>query len=695
MSKHLSRIIVLLLPLILLCHIAQSQSDVDFVKAARKSWDNLNYYLAKDQYKSAIEQNKANFDANLELGILQMRVYQDFGQALQYFNDALSSMPRDTVYELFQFLGETNQSLENYPDAISNYRHFLIGIVKNDSLKSDINRRIKQCEFAMTYNEILWEGKFVNFGEVINSESSEYCAVLPMKDSFLLFTKRMSESIDGKVAYIAWEEIYFSKSKNRQYREADNSKQLSDFENLSAKDKGHYSVVSTTVSGDTMVIYRQNNLWYSVYNGSQWGIPVKFSKEINFGRNQRHGCFSPDGKEFIFSSRTKGGGLDLFSSKLKEDGLWSEAVALGAEINSYLDEDSPFMSKDGKRLYFSSKGHLGFGGYDVFYCDRIDTTWSKPKNAGRPFNSPEDDIYFAIANDDVGTAMLSSSRSNGFGQMDLYYFYQYGLPKFENCISKDNSQVVDSTVFNESVEHVFVSGRDTMLINESSYYQGLKSSIPNAEIRNIFFRVNDSIMELDSIELSYDSIGSYRIEMEVLARDEKNEEYRFCAVKDINVVLPPEIKEPIRKVKDTNELALSFGSKISDEDMSAVPEELKVDLESIFFDFNKSSIRTDQKDEINRNIEIIKANPNIVIKVIGHTDKVGTAEYNLKLSTKRAKSAVDYLISKGVNPKQIVAVLAQGEDSAGDRYKLEDGTDDIEKMQESRRVDFYVIGVLK
>ncbi len=98
---------------------------------------------------------------------------------------------------------------------------------------------------------------------------------------------------------------------------------------------------------------------------------------------------------------------------------------------------------------------------------------------------------------------------------------------------------------------------------------------------------------------------------------------------------------------------------------------------------------------MDENIKIIKANPNIVVKIIGHTDKVGSDEYNLKLSQKRAKSAVKYLTNKGISLNQIVAVLSNGEDKEGVRYKNEDGTDDVEKMEVSRRVDFYVIGATK
>lgn len=673
--------------------MAYAQADIEFVAAARKSWDNLNYFQTKDLYKSAIDVNAENFDANLELGILQFEVYQNYKEGLYFFQQALNNMPNDTVYELYKFLGESYHHLSQYSDAIDNYRTFEKGIYNNDKLKEEIELKIRQCEFAQSYDFVLWDGKFKNMGAAINSESSEYCSVLPMKDSFMLFTKRTSENIDGKVSVIAWEEIFFSKNKNRKYHPSAYSQELTDFENLSTESNKHFAVVSVSITGDTMVIYQDNILWYSRFEGSSWSVPVKFSKQINAGWNQRHGCFSTDGKQFYFSSKKlfSKTGYDLYVSELDEEGNWGEAQVIDSTINTSGDEDSPFITADGQRLYFASNGHLGFGGYDIFYCDRTESGWSEPKNAGRTVNSSGDDIFLSIANDDANTTMISSSRPNGFGQMDIFYFYDYGVAKFDSCISVANQVISDSTWYSE--DHVFCSGKDTLLVEETDTYGPWESNLPDQKIHDVFFKYNDSIITVDSLSLKYDSVGTYQFAMEVLSRDSLDNEIRYCLLKNVYVIEPE--KEEKRHVKDSNELALSFSSSITDDDMLPLPDGFKLDLKSIYFDFSKSYIRSDQKSTMEGNIELIKANPDMIIKVIGHTDKVGSKEFNQALSTKRAKSAVDYLVSKGVSKDQIVAVLAVGEDEAGTRFKNEDGSDDIEKMEESRRVDFYVIGKKK
>ena len=677
---------------------AQGTQDLSLLKQARRSWGNLNFQLSQQQYEGAIEANSENFDANFELGIFTLEVHNDYEASLGYFEKALSVMPKDTVYEVFKYLGEVHQYVGNYVEAKSFYKRFYKAVVKDEKLKAEIDLKINQCEFASSKHPSLWDGKFVNMGNLVNSESSEYCSVLPQKDSFLLFTKRSTESLNGKDAIISMEDIYFSKQKNRIYRSSDKSKELSEFSNLSGTGEYHNAIVNISPSGDSLILYRNNLLWTSTYQGREWSTPVKMPKTINIGRNQRHACFSPDGNTIIFSSNAKNGqgGYDLYFSSRDSSGNWGLSKNLGNIINSAGNEDSPFISKDGSRLYFSSTGHMGYGKFDVFYSEWIDTAWSKPINAGTPINSPADDIYFHIVNDQSETSLLSSSRKGGFGQMDLYYFYKYGQSKFENCISLSSQNVLSDSL-NELTEYVMIAGPDTTFTNQENIFSPDTFCIKDS-ITHVFWRYDSVQITQKELKLIFDStqLESHEISLEVLTRDAENEEHRFCVTKQVSVA--KEIIQPVivpRTIRDSNEMALSIGSKLKDGDMESLPDGFKLELESVYFSFNKSDIRKDQRAIMDANIKMIKENPNMVVKIIGHTDKVGSNEYNLKLSQKRAKSAVKYLTNKGVSINQIVAVLSSGEEEAGARYKNEDGTDDVEKMEVSRRVDFFVIGTLK
>lgn len=677
---------------------AQGTQDVALVKKARANWGNLNLKISESLYKDAIDLNQENFDANFELGIFMLEVHDNYASSLRYLNRALELMPKDTVYEVYKFLGESNHYLGEYAKAKSFYQRFKPAIIKDEELKSQIELRIAQCDFAMSFNEVLWDGKFVNMGDQVNSESSEYCSVLPQKDSFLLFTKRSTESLNGKDAIISMEDIFFSKQKNKVYHASDRSTELSEFRNLSGDKKFHNAVVSISPSGDTMMIYRKNLLWSSTLVGSEWSLPVKMPKTINLGRNQRHATFTPDGKQMYFSSNAKNGvgGFDLYTSKIDSAGNWSEAKNLGAVLNTIGDEDSPFITADGKRLYFSSKGHLGYGKYDVFYSDWQDTAWSKPINAGKPINSPADDIYFHVMNNEMETSLISSSRNGGFGQMDIYYFYKYGESKFEDCQFQLVTAMEDDSISGLE-DYLLIAGLDTVFTNQSYDFTPDTFCVPDS-VTNVFWKMDTIVEEKHNLSLTFDStqLENQLITLELLTRDADNEEHRYCVSK--NVYVKPEviiIPEKQRTFKDSNEVALSIGSKLKEEDILALPEGFDLAFESVYFSFNKYDIRKDQRSKMDANIKTIKENPNIIIKIIGYTDKVGSKDYNTKLSQKRAKSAVKYLTKKGVSINQIVAVLSSGEDEEGVRYKNEDGSDDVEKMEVSRRVDFYVIGKSK
>ncbi len=146
---------------------------------------------------------------------------------------------------------------------------------------------------------------------------------------------------------------------------------------------------------------------YKNINSSQYNIPsVSLSKDGN--------------TIFFVSYRKEGvGGKDIYQSVKDSQGNWSKATNLGEIINTKLDEESPFLSEDGKTLYFSSKGHDGIGGYDIFKSQLTGDSWSSPENMGIPVNSAEDDIYLIIDNE-ASNGFFASARDGGIGGMDIY-----------------------------------------------------------------------------------------------------------------------------------------------------------------------------------------------------------------------------------------------------------------------------------
>lgn len=305
------------------------------------------------------------------------------------------------------------------------YELYKTGISKDDdgAIVTDHSlSKINQAEFAKTYNEDSLDGMMVNMGESVNSGYSEYVPVFIEKDSSLLFTRRGTENLgDYYWDNMHYEDMYVSYYKNGELSKARSLKGISGSLNKINNTKKHEAVVDISPGGDTLLLYIKNKLWYSKFENDKWSEAEKFGKEINISKYQRHACFTPDGKTMYFSSDDSDGkgGLDLYMSKL-ENREWTEATNLGEVINTSGNEDAPYVSKDGKFLYFASSGHTGMGGYDMFVCEMKDGKWSTPKNMGTPVNSPADDIYLKIENEEQ--IYLSSNRKGGNGKMDIYEF---------------------------------------------------------------------------------------------------------------------------------------------------------------------------------------------------------------------------------------------------------------------------------
>lgn len=160
--------------------------------------------------------------------------------------------------------------------------------------------------------------------------------------------------------------------------------------------------------------------------GGKWSQPKKLSSNINSKFKELSVSIASDGKTLYFSSDREGGfgGVDIYRCKLENDGDWGPAENLGSSINTEYDEDAPFIDSDSKTLYFSSRGHKGIGGYDIYKSvwEQTRRSWQTPQNMGYPLNSPDDDIYFVLAGDKK-TGYYASAKGDGFGDKDIYKIY--------------------------------------------------------------------------------------------------------------------------------------------------------------------------------------------------------------------------------------------------------------------------------
>ena len=320
-----------------------------------------------------------------------------------------------------------------------------------------------------------------------------------------------------------------------------------------------------------------------------------------------HAALSADGNTLYFASdRPDGyGGTDIWYSEQQADGSWGEPVNAGPAINSAGDELFPNIGPDNQTLYYSSDGFAGMGGLDVFEATGSKDQWATPHNLRYPVNSPGDDFaYLLTAEDEEGMAgYLSSNRKGGQGGDDIYSF-SFEKPRIVIVLkgttaNKQTGERIEATV-------TLFDGTREIVAKKSSGTAGAFEFVLD---RNQSYTVlaHKEGYHADSAQVSTEGITkSDTIEVALLL-------------------------EPVFKVGDTFE------------------------LENIYYDFDKDNIRPDAAAILDELVRTMRDNPTLKIELSSHTDSRGSDAYNEDLSQRRAQSAVDYLVSRGIARDRMVA----------------------------------------
>ena len=402
--------------------------------------------------------------------------------------------------------------------------------------------------------------------------------------------------------------------------------------------KYHEGVIAFSPSGDTMYFARETYYSKSYYkdsivkNGStteqvsvinlyratrctKKEITWKNNGNCNFNKgwnvteleinsayySMKNPALSCDGKSLYFSSDMPGGfgNYDIYKSEIKDDGSLGEPINLGQKINTEEQEVFPHMCCD-NTLYFSSNGHLGLGGLDVFYSKNVDGKWSNVRNVGLPVNSNSDDFAFKMG-DDCTNGFVSSNRAGGVGSDDVY-----AVKKIKPlCDILLESIVVDAKT-DLPIDAALTSVKDnTGIINNSK-------ETSEEGLVDYMFECEDEIQLL----VSKEGYESKMIDIKLL-----------------------EIDLPLLKIK-------------LDPIEELIVEE-KIVLNPIYFEFDKANITNQAAFELDKLVSIMKKYPKMIIRAESHTDSRGPASYNKLLSERRAKSTAQYVISKGIDENRI------------------------------------------
>jgi outer membrane protein OmpA-like peptidoglycan-associated protein/tetratricopeptide (TPR) repeat protein len=365
-------------------------------------------------------------------------------------------------------------------------------------------------------------------------------------------------------------------------------------------------------------------------------IELPFNDEVF---STGHPALSPDNKQLYFVSDREGGlgSTDIYVVDIERNNTYSEPRNLGEHINTEGREMFPFVARD-STFYFSSDGHLNLGFLDIFKSQLLRDFTAAPENLGAPYNSGFDDFaYFKNASEEENehTGYFSSNRPGGQGSDDIYAFDASVCTQIIKGISRNKN------------DNEILTGVTVKLINEVGK---VLSEVKTGVDGTYEFTVN--------CNKTYTVIGS-----------------------------KVDFKDDQKKVTIDSE-----HEKVTEADLHLEPliYESQIVINPIFFDFDKSNIRTDAQYELENIVDVMRAHSTMVIKIESHTDSRGRDKYNEKLSDRRAKSTMEYIMSRGIAANRIESAIGYGEsqllNKCANRVKCTK-----EEHQLNRRSYFYIL----
>lgn len=598
------------------------------------------YWQARENFLKAYDYNPGNAELNYKIGACYLFTDDKF-KAITYLRKAYLAKPK--VSEDIHFLmARAFHLVLNFDTAILEYNIFKNSLRPKElgEWAAKINKYIEECQNGRDLVRSPVRVIISDLGDSINSTYDDYNSVFTSNDSLLYFTSRRKVNKKSKLSpvdYKYYEDVYVSHKVGNKWSMAKN-----------------LGKPINTEHNDAVVALSDNDTKLYVYNGyknggdvqvsklrkNKWTRPKPLPRKFRSKYHESSYYFAPDSSAIYFVSAPKRntvGGKDIFVSYRKENGAWAKPVNLGKTINTPYDEEGVSLSKDGKVLYFSSKGHNSMGGYDVFKSVKDSLgKWTTPINMGYPINSPDDELFYYEDKTSPKYGYYTATRDGGLGGKDIYKITFLGEEK--EAIMTTDEQLYAWP--NEIAPSIFFTIPDYLALDTSMVLQG---RIFNAKTQEPVIGKLDLIDVVHSAVIGTaisDSSGNYKITIP----GKKNYGVEIMA-KDYLYFL-----QTIDLTKDTAELVIKRDFAVSKVEVGA-----KVVLKNIFFETAKAALKSESFTELENVIKFLNDNPTVRLEISGHTDNVGSLKANTKLSQDRAQSVVNYLVSKGIAASRLEA----------------------------------------
>ncbi|NNE32609.1 MAG: OmpA family protein [Winogradskyella sp.] len=564
--------------------------------------------------------------------LFEMRAY---GQAAEAYET------KDRNQEVLQNLADSYYYTTNLQKAVKTYRELFIQY--GDSIDIDYHFRYGQAlkgvknydeadnQLSRYYNKRINTKEFINstekttphnfeLNQIVNSNSKSDFGLSFIKNNEVAFASaRNVESPSYSWNQLPYLDLY--KATLNTDNELEN---INPFSNNINTDS-HESNAVFTKDGKTMYFNRTNTtrkktdeervahikIYKAELVDSVWSNVTALPFTSN-AYSTEHPALSKDEKYLYFASDMPGsiGSFDIYKVAINDDGTYGEPENLGSTINTKHREQFPFLS-DYNILYFSSIGHEGYGGLDVFRSNMVNGNFDQPVNLGSPINSNLDDFAYVVLEKN-NKGFVSSNRS-GYDRL-------YSFKREENPLTKYQVEGVVQDLNSKAL----LSGALVTLFDESDTV------------------IQDSIVGSDAYYI-------FKIE--------PNKKYKVRGT--MKAYIPQDVEfSTDSRGKIQHNIYLSLESFADAEERVAETEkgDVQVQLDKIFFDFDESAIREDAAETLNVLVDLMKKYPSMEVEISAHTDARGPDQYNLELSKRRAASTLEYLVSQGIERSRLKSI---------------------------------------
>ncbi len=608
------QILTLMLLLINQCTVTgqslhtRSNRALKFYDQGKRDYELLYYDRAENSLKAAVGEDSGFLEAHLLLG----QLYSDTGdweKAVRHYRAAKEIDPLFFPPALYS-LGRAEFRTGRYTEATTNLELYLKQPGASARLKTEAEKMLASCRFALSFPESLFETEPISAGDSVNTTLDEYWPSVTGDGLQLIFTREVKRAAGYGRDFNRdrQEDFYISRlTKDGYWGTARNAGAPLN----TAGNEGAQSISSDGRSMFFTACDRNDgqgrcDIYFSSYDGNRWSPGVNLGQPVNTTYWESQPSVSPNGRMLFFVSNRPGGmgGMDIWYSVRGNDGRWGRPVNPGKAINTAGDEFSPFIYFNGKTLYFSSNGRESFGGHDIYVTTmNRDSTWTTPENLGPPVNTPADETGLVIESSGR-RAYFSSVRDKERGK-DIFYL---DLPQriqpepvlyFRgNVIDKQSGQPITARY-----ELTDLTYRTDVISSVTDGRGGFFVCLPQGSSYGLNVTAEGYMIFSENFDFA--------------------EGYTSA--------------EPLTKTIALNKVRKGEFMR----------------MYNVFYDTDSWELLEASIPELEHLLQFLVVNNTVVIEIGGHTDSDGSDQHNQRLSERRAESVRAYLVKRGIDSKRI------------------------------------------